>query len=51
VSIADESPQDRAGCAWFAVRFLGCSALLYILMFVAILLAGLIGVLFFGRQH
>jgi hypothetical protein len=42
-----EDGQDRAGCAWFAIRFVGCSTLLYILMFVAIFLVALVGLLLF----
>jgi uncharacterized protein YqhQ len=43
----DEHPQDVVGCFWSALRF-GCSlSFLYITMFVAILVAAIVSLIFF----
>lgn len=40
-----EDPMDVGGCLWFVVRFTGCSLLLYILMFAAILAVAIVTLL------
>ncbi|HEX7118269.1 MAG TPA: hypothetical protein VF212_05745 [Longimicrobiales bacterium] len=45
---AADNELDPRGCAWLAVRFLGCMASLYIIMLLAILTAGGILMLIFG---
>ncbi|HEX6559698.1 MAG TPA: hypothetical protein VF021_09555 [Longimicrobiales bacterium] len=42
-----DSPQDRLGCASYLFRFSGCFLILYIIMFAAIIMAAIIGALFF----
>lgn len=46
MSSAADNELDPVGCLVFALRFAGCSMLLYILMFVAIIVAGLVLTLF-----
>jgi hypothetical protein len=44
---ADQNPQDLTGCFFSFLRLTGCFLYLYITMFLAILAAALISLLFF----
>lgn len=43
----DEHPQDLKGCLYFAFRMTGCMLWLYITMFVAIILAAIVSLVFY----
>ncbi len=43
----DQHPRDLMGCFSFAFRFSGCFLYLYITMFLAIIAAALLSLLFF----
>jgi hypothetical protein len=45
--IDHEGSMDKSGCLMFFLRFLTCSSLLYIIMFLAIFVMALVGKLFF----
>jgi hypothetical protein len=47
VDEADHNPRDLRGCFYSFLRFGGCFLYLYITMFLAILAAALISLLFF----
>lgn len=42
-----EDGVDPRGCLYWAARFAGCMSILYIMMFLAILMAAAISLLFF----
>ena len=42
-----DAPQDRRGCLLTMVRCGGCMSILYIIMFIASLMAALLSLLFF----
>jgi hypothetical protein len=43
----DQHPQDLKGCLFFAFRFSGCLLYLYITMFIAIIAAAVLSLIFF----
>jgi hypothetical protein len=42
-----EHPMDLPGCFWSLLRTAGCLSFLYVVMFLAIVIVGLLAILFY----